>query len=281
MRFLSLVLLMGCSVVALAAPPAIASCIGPSIAVSDGDVRRGEILRVVGEGWGDNCHDTGVPPDAHGALGDPLDDIEVAFVQDGKETIVARGSADDDYRFEALVTVPASLRPGIARLLARSGDHGDYERPTVIVTKAKPIAPQGPAVRNLDEDRDDEPSAAAPDGSDDSDGSAARGWLIGGVLAVLTARGRPADPPPPSGTGRLAVPSEWVCDSSHSCCWSAAALSPSPRHQRVRIARGRASPSPTATSAAARSFESSVRAGATTVTTWAFPRTRTAPWATR
>lgn len=189
MRFLSLVLLLGCSIVGVAAAPASASCIGPNISVSDGEVRRGEKLRVVGEGWGDNCHDTGLPPDAHGYLGNPLDDIEISFVQDGKETVVARGSADDEYRFQALVTVPSKLRPGTARLVARSGGYGDSERPTVIVSKAKPVAAEGPAVLNFDEDRADELSGTVPihDEPIQADDSDTRGWLIGGAAALVLA----------------------------------------------------------------------------------------------
>lgn len=183
MRILAL-LLLTFTVTMIAPPPASASCIGPHIVISDGEVDRGTKLRVVGEGWGDDCHDTGIPPDAHGALGNPLDDIVVAFVQDGKEFVVARGSADDEYRFEGMVTVPRTLRPGTARLVARSGDTGDYERPTVIVSKAKPVAAAGPAVLNLDEDRlsgtvpiHDEPIQA-----EDSD---TRGWVVGGAAAIV------------------------------------------------------------------------------------------------
>jgi hypothetical protein len=183
MRFLSLVLLLSCSVLALAAPPASASCIGPSISVSDGEVRRGETLRVGGEGWGDECYDTGVPRDAHGPLGNPLDDIEIAFVQDGKETVVARGSADDDYRLDALVTVPRTLRPGIARLVARSGDTGDYERPTVIISNAKPVAAEGPDVRAFGYKTVPLSDIERPQ----TEESAIRGWVVGGVAAIVLA----------------------------------------------------------------------------------------------
>lgn len=188
MRSLAL-LLITLTVVMIAPPPASALCYGPHIVISDGDVDRGGKLRVVGEGWGDDCHDTGIPPGAHGALGNPLDNVVVAFVQDGKEIIVARGSADDDYRFEAVITVPSTLRPGIARLLARSGTRGDHERPTVIVSKAKPVAAQGPAVLNLDEDRDDGLRGSGPihDEQVRAEDSDTRAWLVGGAAAIVLA----------------------------------------------------------------------------------------------
>lgn len=188
MRILAL-LLLTFTVAIIAPSPASASCYGPRIVVSDGEVDRGTKLRIVGEGWGDDCHDTGIPSDAHGALGNPLDSIEVAFVQDGKETVVARGSADD-YGFDALVTVPSTLRPGIARLVARSGEYGDYERPTVIVSKAKPVAAAGPVVLNLDEDRDDlSGTESIHDEPIQAEGSNTRAWLAGGAAVLALAAG--------------------------------------------------------------------------------------------
>ncbi|WP_161962471.1 hypothetical protein [Nocardioides speluncae] len=131
----------------------------------------------------------GVPEDAHGSLGDPLTGIEIVFVQGGKEVVVARGSADGDYRFEALVTIPSSLQPGIARLDDRSGEHGSFARPTVSISTAQPIAAEGPEVRSFGQQttsasRGTEPAKAD---ADDADSSGASGRLIGGVLAGLVA----------------------------------------------------------------------------------------------
>lgn len=176
-------LLVSCSFVALVAPPASADCTGPTLKIDDRDVRRGEVIRVVGDGWGDNCHDTGLPSDAHGFLGNPLTDIEIAFVQDGEEIVTARGSADDDYHFEAWITVPSDLRPGIARLDGRSGINGSFARPTVTISTAKPVGPEHSTVQTFGGPRESihDPEPATTEDSD------ARGWLIGGAVAIVLA----------------------------------------------------------------------------------------------
>lgn len=182
MRILA-VLLLTLTAAMIAPPPASAKCIGPGISVSDGEVRRGETLRIAGEGWGDDCHDTGVPPDAHGILGDPLHDIEIAFVQNGKETVVARGSADDEYRFKALVAVPSTLRPGPVRLVARSGDVSAFERPTVTVSKTTPVRPERGGVQVFGGPR----VSFAENEPGQSDDSMVGSWLLGGALGITLA----------------------------------------------------------------------------------------------
>lgn len=65
--FASLVGMMAAGLVS--APPASADCSGPSMSFSPQDVDRGGEVTVTGEAWGDNCYDTGPPPNGEGALG--------------------------------------------------------------------------------------------------------------------------------------------------------------------------------------------------------------------
>lgn len=130
---------------AVAPLPAGASCIGPSIqsaGLGDGDTMdRGRSLVITGRGWGDNCYDTGIPPGAHGTLGNPDRDIEVAFVQGSRRITVATGNADGDYEFRVRITVPDALEPGPASLVARSGD---IDVPLTSVDQPFPAEGEGP-----------------------------------------------------------------------------------------------------------------------------------------
>lgn len=78
----------------------------------------GDQVTVVGQSWGDNCYDTGPPPEGQGVLGVPAEDIEIVFVQGSDQTVVARGAADDDYGFAVEITVPPAAVPGTAWLRA-------------------------------------------------------------------------------------------------------------------------------------------------------------------
>src|SRR3546814_12335778 len=91
------------------ASPASAACAGASLTY-DTTVERGSTLTITGIGFGDACHDTGIPPDAHGALGDPLTGITISIVQNGVERVVAEGNADDDYELVVDVTVRSEER---------------------------------------------------------------------------------------------------------------------------------------------------------------------------
>lgn len=94
-------------------PPAAAACVGPRIAVSPRSAAPGAAVTVHGEGFGDNCYDTGSPPPGQGVLGNPLADIEITFVQDST-TVLATVDADAEYEFTVEVTVPADAAPGPA-----------------------------------------------------------------------------------------------------------------------------------------------------------------------
>lgn len=126
-------------VVAPGGRPAAASCIGPRIERAPGVVERGGSVRVTGAGWGEECYDTGPPPVGQGGLGRPRDDIEVAFVQAGRRTVVARGAADDCYGFVAEVRVPRGLVEGPAVLTAgAAGARPPFDRITarLVITAA-------------------------------------------------------------------------------------------------------------------------------------------------
>lgn len=119
MRLLVLSIVGMLAVGLASAPPASADCSGPSMTFIPRDADRGGKVTVTGKGWGDNCYDTGPPPDGEGVLGEPLTDIEIIVVQGAREWPVASVDADDDYGFVSQVVVPQDVAPGDALLLAR------------------------------------------------------------------------------------------------------------------------------------------------------------------
>lgn len=98
-----------------------ASCVGHILRVPKAELVRGELITIDGIGFGDNCYDTGSPPDGEGTLGRPLPDVTISFVQGATRIDVARGNADAKYELHARVRVPASLDPGPVVVEARSG----------------------------------------------------------------------------------------------------------------------------------------------------------------
>lgn len=121
--------------------PAAADCAGPRIRYEASEVAPGDQVTVVGELWGDNCYDTGPPPDGEGVLGVPADDIELVFVQGADRIVVARGAADDEYAFSVDVTIPVGASPGPASLQSREGVGAGQPALTVTEGPAEP----GPA----------------------------------------------------------------------------------------------------------------------------------------
>lgn len=99
-------------------PPASADCSGPHITVSPSRALPGATVNIQGQAFGDSCYDTGPPPAGQGALGTPLTDVEIGFVQDGVTTVVATVDADNEYQFSVDVTVPADAEPGQAAFTA-------------------------------------------------------------------------------------------------------------------------------------------------------------------
>ena len=150
-RQLPLVLVLAAGTLLSQATTARADCAGPTISYPGGEVRRGTTLTVIGTFWGDNCYDTGPPPDGEGTLGLPIEDIEI-LVSQGDQVVVARGSADADYAFEVNVTIPGSLSPGPVEVIARwdaSPAVNATEEPLVIssqppLTDAQVVATFGP-----------------------------------------------------------------------------------------------------------------------------------------
>ena len=96
-----------------------ADCAGPSVTYATAPVARGGTVAVAGQGFGDNCYDTGPPPEGEGILGKPQRDLLILFVQDGQELLVAEGAADEEYEFTVDVPVPLALQPGEATLVVR------------------------------------------------------------------------------------------------------------------------------------------------------------------
>ena len=99
---------------------------------------RGQTVTIKGEGWGDECYDTGPPPPGQGALGTPVTGIEIVLTQGSTETVVARGDADATYRFTVDITVPDSLQPGTATLSARSSQVPAFALPQPLTVSAQP-----------------------------------------------------------------------------------------------------------------------------------------------
>ena len=173
MKRVAAVVALLCGLLLLGSAPAGAACLGPSIEYESGPVRRGGTVTVTGSGFGDNCYDTGPPPAGEGYLGKPLTEIEVVLVQSDRQTVVARGAADEGYAFEIDVVVPVGSFPGEARLLALDAATGltaagDPERP-VLITPDPPLATDQPMVRF--EGSDQRPSTTIPE-IDDRDAEA-------------------------------------------------------------------------------------------------------------
>lgn len=103
-----------------------ASCVGPQLSYGGGQVRPGDTVPVVGQYWGDDCYDTGSPPEGEGGLGLPRRGIVVVFQQGSTQTVVARGNADADYEFQVDVMIPETAVAGEARLAAWAGDEEEF-----------------------------------------------------------------------------------------------------------------------------------------------------------
>ena len=127
--------------------PAAADCEVPTIEIEQREVVRGGQLLVTGYAWGDNCYDTGAPPDGEGVLGVPIGEINVFVLQGTDEFLVATGAADTDYSFDVTVVIPPELTPGTAIVQARWADRIAYsEDPQIVVTTAAPLVSGEPSV---------------------------------------------------------------------------------------------------------------------------------------
>ncbi|QGG95767.1 hypothetical protein [Actinomarinicola tropica] len=173
--FLALALL-ALSASLLVADPAAADCSGPTIEYDAGEVQPGGTVTVRGSAWGDECYDTGPPPDGEGVLGRPIEDIAIVVEQGPVAALVAIGSADDDYEFEVEVTMPPSILPGEARVRAfwARGIVFDATDATVVVTgEAPPDLVELSPVRFGPTEEAEADTMLAPDEDSAVDGGAA------------------------------------------------------------------------------------------------------------
>ncbi|MEP1123065.1 MAG: hypothetical protein ABJH68_04145 [Ilumatobacter sp.] len=132
--------------------PAAADCSGPTIEIEQREVVSGAQLVVTGYAWGDNCYDTGAPPDGEGVLGVPIGGIDVYVVQGTEEFLVATGAADDEYSFDVTIVIPAELTAGTAVVQARwAANRIAYsENPQIVVTDASPLVADEPTVATFE-----------------------------------------------------------------------------------------------------------------------------------
>jgi len=212
--------LLCCSGGLAIAPAGAAGCVEPALTqrvlenVEAGEAAGGgvQVIAVSGRGFGDDCHDTGSPPEGEGVLGTPIAGLALLVIADDQRVVVAEGSADASYGFDVTVRVPHALLAGSARLsveaegllLASGPTLGTIQGPVA----DRPIAPpttvrfgpdRGAAAPSLSEVpesnstgqssmSDDDPPARTQDGSDANDG-VGRGWLapaiVGGLFVVV------------------------------------------------------------------------------------------------
>lgn len=191
MRRQTVMRLLVLSIVALvvgvvSAPPASADCSAPSMTFSPHDVVRGGEVIATGKAWGDNCYDTGPPPDGEGVLGRPVTDIDIVVVQGEEEWIVATIDADDDYRFTTPVNVPQDATPGDAQMIARKAGTLPYVSnpdPDLRISNAPAVTP--PPTDNTLSTNAPDPEAAT---AENESGSQAV-WLtvVAAVVVALAA----------------------------------------------------------------------------------------------
>lgn len=181
---------MAVGVVGPGAPGASASCIARTFTLDAADpVGRGETIEITGAGWGDNCYDTGPPPEGQGALGLPLADIHIGITQGDQALEVATVDADDEYGFVVDVVVPADLEPGAATVVVSTevdgaGASAWSPDPAIVVSDADPVTPVV-TTTTLDAGSDN-PDIHHPDAAEDSDRSVGS-WLIVGAAVLLVA----------------------------------------------------------------------------------------------
>lgn len=135
------VVLFAVMAVAVSPSVAVANCVGPQIKHNRAPVERDGTVHVVGSGWGDNCYDTGEPPDGEGVLGRPATGIEIYLVQDDVEHLVAIGDADERYAFTVDVPVPDGLEPGSGEVIARTPSNerfGSVTAGSLVISDAPP-----------------------------------------------------------------------------------------------------------------------------------------------
>ncbi len=187
----------------VAASPAGADCIGPTVGYAPSEVVRGGTVTFTGRGFGDNCYDTGPPPAGESVLGKPLTEIEIHLVQGDVDQLVATGAADEEYAFAVEAILPDSFEPGEVSVSVLTGrDVGVYFESSVplTVTDAAPVespgaevAMFGPAVESglspgpVPEDsvliEESETPPVAVEGDDSSP------WVVVGIASIILLSG--------------------------------------------------------------------------------------------
>jgi len=155
-----------------------ASCVGPRISYEVAPVSPGQVVRVTGEYWGTDCYDTNRPPQGVGNLGEPRTDIEVVVLQDGNGPVVARGDADQDYRFVVDVPIPGPLQPGTLTIAARAGQ----PRPQVTVGAEIPVTNPAAVAEAPAVPASFDASPATTSATSSEHGG--RVWLVAGVVVL-------------------------------------------------------------------------------------------------
>jgi len=179
--------------------PAAADCAGPTLQYETGEFAPGGLVRVTGSAFGNNCYDTGPPPEGEGVLGVPVSDIEILLVQGDMEWVVAMGNAGNDYSFIVEVQIPLDASPGEARITARW--NVDWE-PYIPATEALVITDGAPTAEAIDlpvfgaeptpqtVEETAEPVAATEDEDDDPDDDPDRTtWIAAGLVIAAAAIG--------------------------------------------------------------------------------------------
>jgi hypothetical protein len=90
-----------------------ASCIGNNLETDRTTIGIGEVLDVKGAGWVTKCED--VNPSGEAAV---VSDISVVIVQGANVATLVRVDPSNDAEFDVRVTMPSSLQPGPATILA-------------------------------------------------------------------------------------------------------------------------------------------------------------------
>jgi hypothetical protein len=160
------------ALLAVASGPAAADCIGPTIEIAQRELAPGGAIKVLGSGWGDECYDTGPPPDGEGVLGVAVKGIEIFVVQGDREWLIAAGTADARYGFTATATVPSDVTRGAARVQARSRLGVAYSSnpnfvvidaavPAAVGTKVVPLGPSAAALESVTPQTTPDPTTIA------------------------------------------------------------------------------------------------------------------------
>lgn len=204
MRMLRVVLLLTLPALAVVTSThaAGADCAGPTITHASGSVDRDGTIHLVGTYWGDNCYDTGPPPEGEGTLGEPATGIKIFLKQGEVEHLVATGNADEDYGFTIDAPVPDDLNPGPVEVVARSA--ADIT-PLIATTEPVVISDVAPSGSSSDEpvsfNSDDtsmttvettvatatSPEATSSSGKTNSTGISPVPFVLAGAISLIAA----------------------------------------------------------------------------------------------